>query len=301
MTTGEAYGGEASGLQRSMGVGSRNGRRRYVSLGSAAAVERYSPAAYHRRVGGRTLRWSQLGGRPGHIPKDSAMAAPTLSSACLISVQVGRPHDYVWLGRSLRSSIDKAAVTGPVAVLSTHLDGDEQADPMQHGGSDKAVYAYASEDLAWWSAELGRDLQPGAFGENLTTQGLDLRAGVIGEQWLVGTALLQVTEPRTPCWKLGMRMGDASFPRAFARARRPGVLLRVLREGHLQVGDRLEVSNAPAHGVTAADVTAMYLGRRFDAARVLAAPELAAHWQSWASHRTVWHLDEERKRKRGEA
>lgn len=211
----------------------------------------------------------------------------------IVSVQVGLPRDYVWLGRELRSSIDKHPVSHPVAVLPTHLEGDEQSDPENHGGPDKAVYAYASEDLEWWSASLGRALGPGAFGENLTTRGLDLRAAVIGERWQVGTAILQVTEPRTPCWKLGLRMGDAAFPRAFARARRPGVLLRVLREGHLQAGDRIVVDAAPPHRVTAGDVTAMYYGDRVDAAHILAAPELASHWQDWAAHRTIWHLANE--------
>ena len=214
----------------------------------------------------------------------------------LVSVQVGRPRDYVWLGRQLRSGIDKHPVSGPVAVGATGLEGDEQADPQHHGGPDKAVYAYASEDLHWWSTELGRGLGPGAFGENLTTRGLDLCTAVIGEQWQVGTAVLQVSEPRTPCWKLGMRMGDASFPRAFARARRPGVLLRVLRAGRLQVDDRVQVSRVPGHGVTAGDVAAMYYGDRVDAGRILAAPELAAHWREWAAHRTVWHLADERER-----
>jgi MOSC domain-containing protein YiiM len=91
-------------------------------------------------------------------------------------------------------------------------------------------------------------------------------------------AVLQVSEPRTPCWKLGMRLGDPAFPRAFARARRPGVLLRVLREGTLQARDVIEVSSVPAHGVTAAEVTAMYYGDHVDTARIVAAHELAAHW-----------------------
>ena len=133
-------------------------------------------------------------------------------------MQVGRPRDYEWLGRQLRSGIEKHPVTGPVSVLATHLDGDEQADPEHHGGQDKAVYAYASEDLRWWAQTLGgAALDPGVVGENLTTQGMDLRDAVIGEQWRVGSALLQVSEPRTPCWKLGMRMQDPRFPRAFAR------------------------------------------------------------------------------------
>lgn len=225
-------------------------------------------------------------------------ADPRTVSASIRSVQVGGPRDYVWLGRSLTSSIAKEPVTGAVAVLATHLEGDEQADPAQHGGPDKAVYAYAAEDLRWWSAQLGRPVPSGSVGENLTVEGLDLRTVVIGQHWGVGTALLQVSEPRTPCWKLGMQMGDPAFPRAFAKARRPGVLLRVLRQGSVQAEDAVRVEHTPAHGITAAEVFAAYVGERNDLDRVLGAPELAGHWRAWAEHRTVWHLDEERKRRR---
>lgn len=224
---------------------------------------------------------------------------PDVRPPSLRSVQVGRPRDYSWLGRPLTSSIAKEPVTGEVAVHATHLEGDEQADPGQHGGPDKAVYAYAWQDLQWWSAQLGRPVPPGSMGENLTVEGLDLRGAVIGEHWRVGTALLQVSEPRTPCWKLGMRMGDAAFPRAFAQAGRPGVLLRVLSQGSLQVGDSVTPEHRPAHGITAGEVFAVYVGRSRDLEKVLNAPELAAHWHAWAQHRTVWHLDEERKRGQG--
>ncbi len=217
-------------------------------------------------------------------------------AARLLSVNVGTPLDYTWLGRTLRSSIVKHPVPGPVAVLSTHLEGDEQADPRQHGGADKALYAYAVEDYAWWSTELGRPLGPATFGENLTTMGLDLASAVVGERWHVGSAILEVSEPRTPCWKLGMRMGDAAFPRKFGAARRAGVLLRVVQQGSLRTGDTIEVRTVPAHGVTAAEVIAMYYGDPVDRGRVLAAPQLAKHWRDWAAHRTIWHLDEEQKR-----
>jgi MOSC domain-containing protein YiiM len=211
-------------------------------------------------------------------------------------VQVGRAEDIEWLGRTMRTSIRKSPVVGSVEVLDHGLAGDEQADPAQHGGADKAIYAYAAEDYAWWGARLGRSVAHATFGENLTVTGLDLTNAVIGERWRVGTALLEVTEPRTPCWKVGMAMGDQLFPRAFCAARRPGVLLRVLQRGRLSAGDPVLVEDVPDHPVTAAMVFAMYLGDPVDVAAVLAAPALAAHWQEWVGHRTLWHLDEERKR-----
>lgn len=214
----------------------------------------------------------------------------------VLSVQVGGPQEYEWLGRRLTSSIVKHPVDGPVRARGVNLDGDDQADRAQHGGADKAVYAYAREDEQWWEDQLGRPLLPGGFGENLTTVGLDLARAVIGERWRVGTAVLQVSEPRTPCWKLGMAMGDKRFPRRFAAARRTGVLLRIATEGVLRAGDAIDVLDRPAHGVTADAVNRVYYGDDRDLAPLYAAPELAAHWREWADHRTVWHLDEERKR-----
>jgi MOSC domain-containing protein YiiM len=196
----------------------------------------------------------------------------------------------------MSTSIAKVPVTGPVQVRVSGLVGDRQADPAQHGGTDKAVYAYAVEDLEWWSGELRRPVPPASFGENLTVSGLELSTAVVGEQWQVGSAVLEVSEPRTPCWKLGMAMGDALFPRAFVAARRPGVMLRVLRDGALQAGDEVTLGRRPSHGVTVADVFAMYLGDRSMTSRVMGAPELAQHWHAWVEHRTIWHVDEERKR-----
>lgn len=210
------------------------------------------------------------------------------------SLQVGRPQTYAWLGRELTTSIFKSRVAGPVAVRGVNLDGDDQADRQVHGGSDKVVYAYAREDLDWWASQLGRELEGGAMGENLTLLGIDVTGAVVGERWRVGTALLQVSEPRTPCWKLGLRMGDARFPRRFAAARRPGAHLRLLEPGVVQAGDEVIVAQRPAHGVTLADVVAVYFGDSDDLAPLLTVPELSEHWRKWAAHRTVWHLDEER-------
>lgn len=216
------------------------------------------------------------------------------TGAWVEAVLVGRPQRYTWLERELVSSIFKDPVVGPVAVLADHLEGDEQADRHSHGGSDKAIYAYAREDLDWWSAELGRSVDDGLFGQNLTTVGLDLTNAVIGQTWHVGTAVLQVTEPRTPCWKLGLRAKDARFPRRAAASRRPGVLLRVLQQGTLQQGDPIELGPVPAHGVTAAAINRIYYREDSSLSPIFDTPELAAHWRTWAEHRTVWHEEDER-------
>lgn len=220
------------------------------------------------------------------------------SPARVVSVHVGQPKEYEWLGRTVRSSIFKDTVDGPIEVRGVNAAGDDQADRRQHGGPDKVLYVYAQEDLDWWESELGI---PAGFGQNVTTSGLDVTNAVIGQTWRIGTALVQVTEPRTPCWKLGMRMGDKAFPRRFAAARRPGAHTRLLQPGVIRAGDAVTVVQTPAHGVTVDDVNRIYYGDDSDAARLLGVPELAAHWRTWVAHRTVWHLDEEAKRAEEEA
>ena len=134
--------------------------------------------------------------------------------ATLVSVNVGRPRSVEWRGRSVTTAIWKAPVAGAVAIRGVNLLGDDQADRRVHGGPDKAVYAYAVEDYEWWAATAG-PLGPGTFGENLTTRGIALGDCAIGDRWHVGGAVLEVAQPREPCFKLGIRMGDDGFPERF--------------------------------------------------------------------------------------
>jgi MOSC domain-containing protein YiiM len=128
-------------------------------------------------------------------------------------------------------------------MAGVNLAGDDQADRRVHGGPDKAVYAYSVEDYGWWAATTG-PLGPGTFGENLTTTGIDLNACHIGDRWQVGSATLEVSQPRQPCFKLGIRMNDDQFPGAFASARRPGVYLRIITAGTVTAGDPIVVDLA---------------------------------------------------------
>ena len=138
-----------------------------------------------------------------------------------------------------------------------------------------AVYAYAREDLDGWAAELGTPLRNGVFGENLTTEGVDVTNAVIGERWLVGTVELEVCQPRQPCSKLGLRFGNPKMVKMFAQASRPGAYLRIVSEGELGVGDAVEVVSRPDHGVTIAMVSDAVFKDRSLAARVLEAPQLS--------------------------
>ena len=195
----------------------------------------------------------------------------------VLSVNAGRPVQVsVRRGRPVMSAIAKAPVEGRVRVAGVNLEGDDQADRRVHGGPDKAVYAYASEDTAWWSAELGRALGAGMFGENLTLEGVEVSGALVGERWRIGTCELEVCQPRLPCFKLGLRFGDPLMVRRFGEASRPGAYLRIVQEGELGAGDAVAVVHRPAHGVTVALVSRAIL--LDDSLRTAAAvaPELAA-------------------------
>lgn len=210
----------------------------------------------------------------------------------VVSVNVSEPRLVRWRGRDVLTSIFKEPVDGRVAVQGINLIGDDQADRTVHGGPDKAVYAYAREDLDWWSDGLGTVLSPGVFGENLTLAGVEVTGAVIGERWRINDVLLEVCGPRTPCYKLGIRMGEDGFPRLFAAAGRPGAYLRILSKGTVAAGDDLAVEHRPTHGVTVALVAEVYHRDHSRAAELLPAPELAHEWQDWAR---LWV---ERRRKR---
>jgi MOSC domain-containing protein YiiM len=123
------------------------------------------------------------------------------NGATIVSVNVGRTRQFEYEERAVQSAIWKNPVTGRIAVRGVNLDGDEQADRRAHGGPDKAVYAYAIEDTRWWEKQIGRPLSYGNFGENLTTQGIDVNDALIGEHWKIGSTVLEVSEPRVPCWR----------------------------------------------------------------------------------------------------
>jgi MOSC domain-containing protein YiiM len=159
----------------------------------------------------------------------------------VVSVNVGLPRVVEWHGRQVQTAIWKEPVDGRVAIRGVNVVGDGQADLRVHGGQDKAVYSYAVEDYAWWSDQVGRDLGPGTFGENLTTEGIDLSAAPIGSRWRVGTTRLEIAQPRFPCFKLGIRMGDAGFVKEFEHAARFGAYLRILEEGEVGAGDEIVV------------------------------------------------------------
>src|SRR5262245_49839123 len=140
----------------------------------------------------------------------------------VLSVNVGAAREFEYSGRPAKTAIWKAPAVGRIGVRGVNLAGDDQADRKADGGPDKVVYAYAVEDARWWEQEIGRSLAYGEFGENLTTEGIEVNDALVGERWQVGTIVLDVSEPRIPCWRLGARMNDKLFPRRFTEALRPG-------------------------------------------------------------------------------
>jgi MOSC domain-containing protein YiiM len=170
------------------------------------------------------------------------------------SVNHGKVFEAAWAGRLRRTAIDKRPVTRAVAVGELGVAGDEQADVKYHGGPDKAVYAFAREDLDRWEQVLGRSLHDGQFGENLTTSGIDVNEALVGERWRVGEALLEVCSVRIPCRVFANWLTEQGWVRRFTADARPGPYLRVVEPGLVATGDPIVVERRPTHELTVSTV-----------------------------------------------
>jgi MOSC domain-containing protein YiiM len=202
----------------------------------------------------------------------------------VLSVNVGSVRRFEYGGRPAQSAIWKSPASGRIAARGVNLEGDHQADRDAHGGPDKAVYAYAAEDVRWWELEIGRSLSYGEFGENLTTEGIEVSGALVGERWEIGTAVFEVSEPRFPCWRLAVRMNDKMFPRRFTEALRPGTFLRIVVEGDVAAEDEIRVVERPDHDLTIRDVFRIYTRDRDEVERLLAVPKMSDGWKGWAEH-----------------
>jgi MOSC domain-containing protein YiiM len=208
------------------------------------------------------------------------------------SVNVGRPRQVLWHGRLVETGVFKEPVSGRVALRRLNFDGDGQADLSVHGGISKAVYCYPLEHYDYWRDELpGTDLPLGVFGENLTTAGLLEHAVCLGDRFAIGSAAVVVTQPRLPCFKLGLRFRSDEMVRRFVASGRSGFYLAVEREGDVEAGDAIVAVESDANAVTVAEAFRLYLTKRFSPAdadlarRALAVPALPDYWKTTFSER----------------
>ena len=201
----------------------------------------------------------------------------------MIAVCAGVARDAEWAGRMKRTAIDKRPVGGRVQAGERGLAGDEQADLENHGGVEQAVYVYAREDLDFWAGQIGRELRDGAFGENLTTAGLDVTNARIGERWRIGSVLGELTGPRIPCGVFRGWMDEPGWVKRFAAEARTGVYLRVLETGDIGAGDRVERVHRPHDAPTVAESVRAHYGDAEQLRRIIALPTHGPTWDTRAA------------------
>jgi len=203
----------------------------------------------------------------------------------IISLNVGLPREVLWHGRSVTTGIYKEPVGGRVALRKLNLDGDRQGDLTVHGGESKAVYCYPAEHYEYWKKELpGRELTVGMFGENFTVRGLLEKDVHLGDRFRVGSAEVVVTQPRLPCYKLGVRFGSDDMVKRFLASGRGGFYLAVTREGEVGAGDQITLSSRDANAVPVPEITRLYVSRRWgtqDLASLQRATQIAALPEDW--------------------
>lgn len=203
----------------------------------------------------------------------------------IVSVNVGLPREVNWKGRSVLTGIFKEPVEGAVKVRALNLDGDRQADLTVHGGRDKAVYAYASEHYDYWRKELPETNLPSAmFGENLTTKGLFESEVNIGDRLRIGTALFEVTQPRMPCYKLGIRFGSDDIIKRFLQSERSGIYFAVIEEGEIKTGDEIEFISRDENKVTVTDIARLYTNEKENLDLLRRAIKVEALPESWRDY-----------------
>lgn len=212
----------------------------------------------------------------------------------LVSVNVGLPREVDWHGRSVRTSIWKNPVEGLVRVGALNLEGDKQSDLSVHGGADKAVYAYPSEHYSYWRRELpSMELPWGAFGENFTTQGLLEEKVHIGDRFRIGSAEFVVTQPRMPCFKLGIRFGRPDMLKHFLRSGRTGFYLSVLHEGQVAAGNSIDYVAGEKPGVAVSDIVSLYTTDAENQELLRQVSQLPALPEQWRDYfrKRLWEPD----------
>ncbi|MFZ0328900.1 MAG: MOSC domain-containing protein [Nitrososphaeraceae archaeon] len=203
----------------------------------------------------------------------------------ILSVNVGLPREVIFKGEVVTTGIFKQPVKGRVKLRTLNLDGDRQADLTVHGGIDKAVYAYPAEHYGYWQHELpGTTFSWGMFGENFTTEGLFEDAVNIGDLFQIGSSEVIATQPRMPCYKLGVKFRRTDMIKKFLKSRRPGVYFKVLREGEVGAGDEIKLIGKDKNNVTIKDIVRLYIEDKTDIETMQRAVRVASLPVGWKHH-----------------
>jgi MOSC domain-containing protein YiiM len=206
----------------------------------------------------------------------------------IVSVNVGKPREVPWQGRQILTGIFKEPVDGRIMMRRLNLEGDGQADLTVHGGVDKAVYAYPAEHYPFWRNELpGMNLPWGVFGENLTVEGVSEKAVFVGDRFRIGDAEVVATQPRMPCYKLGLRFQWPEMTKRFLASRRSGFYFAVEREGTVAAGDTIELIRREPESILISDVTRLYAFEKTDREglqRAIKTKRLPENWRSYFQH-----------------
>ena len=253
-----------------------------VNRGSAFALG--SGVTGHADMTDNQSRLNQL----AQSPPGTQSYWVTQQTVKILSVNVGLPREVTWQGKLVKTGIFKEPVNEPVMLRTLNLEGDGQADLTVHGGVTKAVYVYPSEHYRYWRTELpGVNLPWGVFGENFTTDGLLEEAIYIGDRFRIGETEVMVTEPRMPCYKLGLKFGRADIIKRFLASRRTGFYFAVVREGRVGAGDTIELIGREQQEISVADITRLYAFEKEDLEtlrRVIEVEALPENWKGYFQH-----------------
>ena len=204
-------------------------------------------------------------------------------SARVLSINITSVvHQGEWTGSEGRTGIDKRSVSGPIEFKNNGVAGDRIIHTNVHGGYDQAVYAYAIEDAQWWEREINEEISAGRFGENLTTEGIDVNAALVGEQWKIGSVILEVSQPRIPCRVFAGFWKRSTLIKDFTQAGRPGTYLRIIQEGSAQAGDSIEVIFKPDHAISIKDLFLAKSGERSKINEIKEVDQLSSGFKEWA-------------------
>ncbi|MCX6446209.1 MAG: MOSC domain-containing protein [Actinobacteria bacterium] len=203
-------------------------------------------------------------------------------SARVLSINITSVvHQGEWTGSEGRTGIDKRSVSGAIEFKNNGVVGDRVIDTNVHGGYEQAVYAYAREDAQWWEKEIKEEIPAGRFGENLTTEGIDVNAALVGEQWKIGSVILEVSQPRIPCRVFAGFWKRATLIKDFTQAGRPGTYLRIIQEGTAQASDAIEVIFKPDHTISISDLFAAKSGERSKINQIKDVTYLSTEFKEW--------------------